>query len=600
VIHENAVFDNPVLESHPFLILPQGRCTPSFAESDIAIFEQEEDRILKVLRPEGLPADTVLVLGVGMVQIRKGVDLFIDCAARVVRSGISRNFRFVWIGTGYDPEVDLNYSMYLADQVHRAGLQEHVFFMGETSNIEAAYDAADVLLISSRLDPLPNIGIDAMLRGLPLVCFEKTTGIADILITNGLGEECVAPYLDTARMAAQVMAFAASKSLSQRVGEQMRQAALKEFDMENYVSQLEKLGLASSDRMFQEQRDTQEISSAGLARLDFFLPPHLKNMPPDEAIRYYVRTWASGIERRKLFPGFHPGIFLEQYGLRESGGDPLANYLRAGRPEGPWRYDVITSQETAQPVPSRVRIALHLHVYYSDLLPEMLERLNENQVRPDLFVSVPTELVHGEVDRILKNYTGKVVEIQMVPNRGRDIGPFLTAFGATFVERYDVVGHLHTKKTAVFKDESIGKDWHAFLMENLLGGLSGGKSNMADIIIGHLATDPSIGVIFPDDPNAEPYVVGWGRNKPYAETLGSQLGLNALPENLLFPVGTMFWAKVEALLPIFNLGLDWQDYPAEPLPYDGSILHSLERLLPLVSSRRGFRSVLTNVAGITR
>jgi len=62
----------------------------------------------------------------------------------------------------------------------------------------------------------------------------------------------------------------------------------------------------------------------------------------------------------------------------------------------------------------------------------------------------------------------------------------------------------------------------------------------------------------------------------------------------------MFWAKVEALLPLFGLGLDWQDYPTESLLYDGSILHALERLLPFVAAKQGFRSVLTNVPGIIR
>jgi len=54
------------------------------------------------------------------------------------------------------------------------------------------------------------------------------------------------------------------------------------------------------------------------------------------------------------------------------------------------------------------------------------------------------------------------------------------------------------------------------------------------------------------------------------------------------------------LTPIFEIGLDWQDYPMEPLPDDGSILHALERLLPFVVSKQGFRLMLTNVAGITR
>lgn len=119
---------------------------------------------------------------------------------------------------------------------------------------------------------------------------------------------------------------------------------------------------------------------------------------------------------------------------------------------------------------------------------------------------------------------------------------------------------------------------------------------MVDIILGRMATDPSIGMAFPDDPN----VIGWGKNRPYAEALGQQLGLHQLPEHFLFPIGTMFWARVDALRPLFDLGLNWQDYPVEPLPYDGSILHALERLLPFVVEKQGFRWVLTNVPGITR
>jgi lipopolysaccharide biosynthesis protein len=62
----------------------------------------------------------------------------------------------------------------------------------------------------------------------------------------------------------------------------------------------------------------------------------------------------------------------------------------------------------------------------------------------------------------------------------------------------------------------------------------------------------------------------------------------------------MFWARVQALAPLFERNLDWQDYPVEPLPYDGTILHVLERLLPFVTSKQGFRLVLTNVKGVTR
>ena len=32
-----------------------------------------------------------------------------------------------------------------------------------------------------------------------------------------------------------------------------------------------------------------------------------------------------------------------------------------------------------------------------------------------------------------------------------------------------------------------------------------------------------------------------------------------------------------ALAPLMGLNLGWEDYPDEPLPYDGSVLHALER-----------------------
>jgi glycosyltransferase involved in cell wall biosynthesis len=590
--HENAVAEFPELGDCRVHIRPQGRCTLPSIETDATARMKEEARVRNALRPPGLAEDAVVVLGAGFVQMRKGVDMFLECAARVVHAENGRHCRFVWIGKGYDPLNDMAYSVYLADQIRRSGLEQHVFFMKETSSIETAYQTADLLLISSRLDPLPNVAIDAMVHALPVICFDRTTGIADILSANGFGEACVAPYFDTAEMAARVLALANSKALRQDLGERLRALALAQFDMPHYVEQLEELGRIGGEHSAQEKAAAEQITASGLFRLDFYLPLYLKGAPQKEAILRYVRGWAATLGRRKPFPGFHPGIYLERNGMHESAGDPFANYLQAGQPPGPWRVDVIGPKDVVQPLPAGARIALHLHVYYLDLLPEILTRLNRNQVRPDLFVSVPTEKLRDDVQAVLKNYSGKLVEIQVVPNRGRDIGPFLTAFGATLLDRYDLVGHLHTKKTADIEDLALGRNWYLFLLENLLGG----KASMADIILGRMAADPSIGIVFPDDPN----VVGWSKNKPHAEALCERLGLASLPENFLFPVGTMFWARVDSIRAILELGLGWKDYPEEPLPYDGSILHALERLLPLMVPNRGARVVVTNVNGVTR
>lgn len=76
--------------------------------------------------------------------------------------------------------------------------------------------------------------------------------------------------------------------------------------------------------------------------------------------------------------------------------------------------------------------------------------------------------------------------------------------------------------------------------------------------------------------------------------------MGALPAEIDFPAGSMFWARSQALLPLFDLGLGWDDYPEEPVPHDGTILHALERLVPVVVESRGFRVAVTHIPGIGR
>ncbi|WP_242015334.1 rhamnan synthesis F family protein [Pseudomonas nitroreducens] len=587
----NTLEEYPDLADDVAHIMPQGRCTlPDEGNRKDA----EHDRKLhKALRPSTATQDTFLVVGLGFVQVRKGVDLFIECASRILRSNPSRHFRFVWIGKGYDPEHDVGYSVYLADQVKRSGLEQHLSFIGETSHIDIVYQQADALLLTSRLDPLPNVAIDALCEGLPVLCYENTTGIADILIEEGLRNECVARYLDSTDLAGKVLRLAEDPSLYQHVVRQSRTLADRRFNMTDYVARLEALAAGITEKTRQEAGDNALILQSGLLRQDFYSLPRFRHQPASEATLGYVRAWACGMGQRKPFPGFHPGIYQELNGLPIGGPDPLADYLRNGKPEGPWISPVISSTGQAPTLKPDSRVALHLHVYYPKLLGEMLARLKHNSLRPDLFVSVPSDRAREAVNKELGNYPGVVKALVTVPNRGRDIGPFLTQFGPELVRDYDFVGHLHTKMSADVKDRSMGETWYHFLLENLLGGQAGA---MADRIIATLQNEPLIGMVFPDDPNA----IGWSANRPFAEELATRLGIGELPDHLQFPVGTMFWARSDAIRAIVELDFQWQDYPEEPLPYDGSMLHALERLFPLSITDKAMRCAVTNIPGMTR
>lgn len=175
-----------------FHVIPQGRCEVPQSDTDALQRESERNRLTTLLRPEGEQAGNFLVIGAGSVQLRKGVDLFIDVARRVLASEAGKNARFAWIGAGYDPERDASYSVYIKDQIARAGLTDRLLMVGETAEIEHVYALADALLLTSRLDPLPNVAIDAMSESLPVICFDRTTGIADLLTKEGLRDACVA------------------------------------------------------------------------------------------------------------------------------------------------------------------------------------------------------------------------------------------------------------------------------------------------------------------------------------------------------------------------------------------------------------------------
>lgn len=142
-------------------------------------------------------------------------------------------------------------------------------------------------------------------------------------------------------------------------------------------------------------------------------------------------------------------------------------------------------------------------------------------------------------------------------------------------------------------DGGTAARWREFLLSNLLGNHD---EPMADAILTAMNKDSEIGLVFPDDPGC----LGWTENRPYAETLASRLRLGPLPDAINFPVGTMFWARQGALSSLYNLALSWEDYPDEPLGYDGSMLHAIERLLPQICIANGKQYAMTHVPGFSR
>jgi lipopolysaccharide biosynthesis protein len=224
----------------------------------------------------------------------------------------------------------------------------------------------------------------------------------------------------------------------------------------------------------------------------------------------------------------------------------------------------------------------------------ILGRLARCKSRPDLLISVRDQNSKNAVEKVSLQYGLKVKRIAIVPNRGRDIGPLLTEFGKEVTEKYEIIGHIHTKKSVAIEGKRFVEDWAEFLYGNLLGN----KKPMMDIILRKMNEDRLIGLVYPDDP----FVMGWGENEKYVLPLLKKMRMSDknLFENINFPAGNMFWARTKALQPLFDLKLHWSDYPKEPLPYDGSMLHAIERLSPMICEKQKFKTIVTNDPDLRR
>ncbi|KZR84310.1 D-inositol-3-phosphate glycosyltransferase [Synechococcus sp. MIT S9509] len=572
-------------------VLPQGRCQLPAASQTTS--ENDLKRPSKVEASDflnQLPQETLLVLGAGAVQPRKGVDLFVAMAAQIVQQAPELNMRFAWIGSGYEPDHDFSVSVWLEDQISRSGLSNHLVMLEESPAYQDLINRSNLFVVSSRLDPLPNVAIDAMLAATPVLCFQEACGIANLLEQQPLLHSAgVAPYFDYTVMARKAVALLRSPERMKQLGALTREHASRWFHMPSYIKELIKLAGISRTEVRQEESDLKLLLEQKLVNANFAYPDQrLTDLALNQR---YLLSWGSNIRARKPFPGFHPGIYREHQLANDARRDPLAHWQQQGQPKGPWLVSLIQPHDAITRLPDSSEVALHIHVFYPELLAPILERLGQSTVKPDLFLSFSDPQLESKIRQILHN-NQQEASLHPVPNRGRDIGPLLSELGQQLDRNYTIHGHLHTKKSVLI-NSGTAERWRDFILANLLGDA---EQPMADIILAAINSDADLGLVFPDDPGC----LGWTENRVHAERLAERLGIQQLPQAINFPVGTMFWARQGALSNLYNLGLNWNDYPEEPLGYDGTMLHAIERLLPQICMANGKRYAMTHVPGLSR
>ncbi|GAB4511966.1 MAG: glycosyltransferase family 4 protein [Sulfuricaulis sp.] len=159
-------------EIRQYFHLPDDRLPVIYSGVDTSVYHPGLKTHRDVIRARyDIPSEAVLYLFVGSGFERKGVPALLQAMARLPENA------FLLV-VGRDKQADR-----FQRRAHAPGLSRRVIFAGAQEDVRPYYGAADVLTLPSLYDPFPNVALEAMASGLPVVTSLKC-GAAE-LIENG-------------------------------------------------------------------------------------------------------------------------------------------------------------------------------------------------------------------------------------------------------------------------------------------------------------------------------------------------------------------------------------------------------------------------------
>ncbi len=237
-----------------------------------------------------------------------------------------------------------------------------------------------------------------------------------------------------------------------------------------------------------------------------------------------------------------------------------------------------------------IKILVILHLYYVDLINELSTYLKNIPCNYDLVITTSSETNKKSLQDsdILKEINANNIDIRVVKeNRGRDMSSILiTCRDIVLNNSYDWICRLHSKKSpqAGF---AMSEHFKEMMYLNLLK-----DKCYTSKVIDFLDKNPQVGFAMPSMLHIGYPTLGhsWFTNKEHAFELAKKLNINIPFDDFspYAPYGSMYWFRPLALKKLFEYEWKFEDFHAEPMPYDNTISHGLERLLAYIAHDAGY------------
>ena len=218
------------LDESQFRRIPNGVDTSLFCPVSTA-------ERLRLRRKYGVDDDRIILLAVGSVSYRKGIDVLIQ-AVYQLKESVSEKF-VLWVigpqsyqkGFGQEDDRVRQFVEKVEKMVSFYGLEDVVFFKGTQSRIHEFMQAADIYVHPSRNEGQPNSILEAMASGLPTVA-NLIPGITDEIIQTGRFGYLV-DCEDTTIFAAALKVLIKNPGLRQRLGRNARREIMNRYNLDD-------------------------------------------------------------------------------------------------------------------------------------------------------------------------------------------------------------------------------------------------------------------------------------------------------------------------------------------------------------------------------
>lgn len=206
------------------------------------LYKTKEDIIpdyQSIYEKYNIPKNSKIILGSGYADYRKGIDLFLLAAQKLLTMEDQEEYHFIWAGKIFNEELREWYQL----QFKKFGLENrfhNIDFIKDKKEYQNLVMCSDAFWLTSREDPYPSVMIEALEYNTPVLAFSNAGGANSLLSEN---RGILIPNFDVSLLAIKTKELLNNPNLQKKMLKNAQNYILNNLNFNNYISNLEKMFL---------------------------------------------------------------------------------------------------------------------------------------------------------------------------------------------------------------------------------------------------------------------------------------------------------------------------------------------------------------------